>query len=657
MNPLRIFLLVLSIILLFSVDNAEADDWELSLENTNMLDKNNFFEQCNRPPNRDCAFIDAIVSGNYLYVTAYGTEGGLFIIDIEEPTNPTLIGTYEDFYGDIAISGNYVYLLSSNLSIIDVEDPSNPTLAGILDNEGGCSIAISGNYAYLHTPHSSFITVDIEDPSNPDTVGQVDEQIDPVDSNACSVDISGNYAYVTGSSSGADSGLHIVDIADPFNPTLIGSYEPDDTLLSVAISGNYAYVTGSFYDLHVLDVGDPTNPSLAGRCNTTFQSNDIAVIGNYAYLVKDVNGGQDALFMVDIEDPFNPTFTGSYLRSSSIGEGYGIAVSGDYVYVTGKRGLAILESGFKPHAIIDLISPSPVRFSDEISFSGSGEDYDGTIVKYEWMSSLDGFLSNEEDFSITALSVGDHNISFRVLDNSGRWSYNDSVILVVNSNDRPSAEINLSSVPSQAEEGTTLFFNGTGLDSDGTIVVYLWQSSIDGFLSNDEGFSTSVLSRGKHIIYFQVQDNDGDWSSDSQFELLIYTLPRAIAGQNSTGTPGVPLQFSGAGAHENGTIVKYEWDFDGDGIFEWSSTENGLTTYIYNNEDTYTATLRVTDNEGFTDMDTVEITISEKKIVLNEDDNTEVTVSDAKENEEGIPSLSFIPAFTMIGLIAIFRRK
>ena len=212
----------------------------------------------------------------------------------------------------------------------------------------------------------------------------MDEQIDP-NGHTCSVDISGNFAYITGSSNGADSGLYIVDIADPFNPTLIGSYEPDDILFSVAISGNYAYVTGTFYDLHVLDIGDPTNSSLAGRCNTPYQSKDIAVFGNYAYLVKNVNGGQDALFMVDIEDPFNPTFTGSYLRSSSIGNGSSIAVFGDYIYVPAERGLAILESGFKPHAIIDLISPSPVRFSDEITFSGSGEDYDGTIVKYEWM--------------------------------------------------------------------------------------------------------------------------------------------------------------------------------------------------------------------------------------------------------------------------------
>ena len=168
----------------------------------------------------------------------------------------------------------------------------------------------------------------------------------------------------------------------------------------------------------------------------------------------------------------------------------------------------------------------------------------------------------------------------------------------------------------------------------------MWESSINGFLSNDEDFTTADLSIGDHIIYFQVKDNDGAWSSDSQWELWIYTVPVAIAGQNSTGTPGVPLQFSGAATDEDGTVVLYEWDFDGDGVFEWSSNGNGLNTYIYNNEGTYTATLRVTDNDGFTATDTVTVIISEKTIQLDDDGN--VLVEDAGEDDEGIPSISLI---------------
>jgi PKD repeat protein len=209
-----------------------------------------------------------------------------------------------------------------------------------------------------------------------------------------------------------------------------------------------------------------------------------------------------------------------------------------------------------------------------------------------------------------------------------------------------------------------VFFIGSGSDSDGAIVAYLWDSSIDGEIGTEEDFSSSGLSLGHHAITFLVQDNDGAWSDPQAsgengsvpgIQLWIYAVPVAIAGQDSTGTPGVPLQFSGAGTDEDGTIAKYEWDFDGDGVFEWSSTENGLNTYIYNNEDTYTATLRVTDNDGFTNTDTVDVTISEKKIQIDDEGN--VTVTPAEEGEEGIPAPSLAAAVAAVAVIALRRRR
>ena len=79
-----------------------------------------------------------------------------------------------------------------------------------------------------------------------------------------------------------------------------------------------------------------------------------------------------------------------------------------------------------------------------------------------------------------------------------------------------------------------------------------------------------------------------------------------------------------------------------------------MNTYIYNNEGTYTATLRVTDNDGFTDTDTVEVTISEKKLQIDDEGN--VTVTDAEEDEEGIPTLSVITIMAAVAVMALRRR-
>ena len=44
-----------------------------------------------------------------------------------------------------------------------------------------------------------------------------------------------------------------------------------------------------------------------------------------------------------------------------------------------------------------------------------------------------------------------------------------------------------------------------------------------------------------------------------------------------------------------------------------------------------------------------------EKIQIDDDGN--VTVTDAEEDEEGIPSISLIPVLISIGLIARYRRK
>lgn len=59
-----------------------------------------------------------------------------------------------------------------------------------------------------------------------------------------------------------------------------------------------------------------------------------------------------------------------------------------------------------------------------------------------------------------------------------------------------------------------------------------------------------------------------------------------------------------------GTIVKYEWDFENDGAYDWTHTTTGITTHIYTTAGSYIAKLRVTDDCGVTATDTVNITVN-----------------------------------------------
>ena len=290
--------------------------------------------------------------------------------------------------------------------------------------------------------------------------------------------------------------------------------------------------------------------------------------------------------------------------------------------------------------MIDSIGPLPAKEGMPVSFRGSGTDDDGTIMGYEWNSSRDGFLGNLKDFNGTDFSAGTHTIFFRVQDNDGGWSDQDSSTLVVILNTPPVAAIGSIS-PSLVEEGTITSFTGSGSDSEGAIVAYRWSSSLDGELNSEKDFSSNTLSLGAHTITFQVQDNAGAWSEEDSRILVVGIAPVAKAGDDIEVEPKTEVQFIGLG-NDDGTVVNYEWDFDGDGDYDWSSERHGITTTIYNQAGTYTAVLRLTDDDGFTSTDSRIIT---------------VTRPETEEAESGLPAISMIPALISIGLIAIYRRK
>ena len=63
-----------------------------------------------------------------------------------------------------------------------------------------------------------------------------------------------------------------------------------------------------------------------------------------------------------------------------------------------------------PNAYIDSISPSPGIEGEEVSFNGHGTDVDGSVVAYNWNSSIDAKIGTTASFSTSELSPGTHTI-------------------------------------------------------------------------------------------------------------------------------------------------------------------------------------------------------------------------------------------------------
>ena len=142
-----------------------------------------------------------------------------------------------------------------------------------------------------------------------------------------------------------------------------------------------------------------------------------------------------------------------------------------------------------PTAYIDSISPNPATEGQTVSFVGHGADTDGTIVAYNWRSSIDGQLSTSASFTTSTLSVGTHTVYFKVQDNNGTWSSEVSETLVINP--QPTLTVTISANPTTINSSETS--NITITITDGTNPVTGTTVILE---SNNGGSFSSVTDNG-----------------------------------------------------------------------------------------------------------------------------------------------------------------
>jgi parallel beta-helix repeat protein len=307
-----------------------------------------------------------------------------------------------------------------------------------------------------------------------------------------------------------------------------------------------------------------------------------------------------------------------------------------------------------PEAFIDSITPSSANAGEIVYFNGHSTD-DDVIIQREWSSSKDGVFGTTEDCSYSGLSVGTHTIKFRVKD-SEQWSDYDTGQLVINPagsapNQKPTAYIQSIS-PQTAEYGEEVSFTGYGVDEDGTVQLYNWSSSIDGYLPSSSIFTSTSLSVGTHNIAFKVRDNEYSWSDPVYKTVTIKEVTiendNPVAATNGPYTAYIndTITFDASESYDNdGTIIKYKWDF-GDG----NTKEGETATHTYTEENQYIVTLTITDNLGAQDTKTTTATIITQP---DEQQNN----GETKNDKWVIPGFEVITAFLVLTIIVVIKKK
>jgi len=115
-----------------------------------------------------------------------------------------------------------------------------------------------------------------------------------------------------------------------------------------------------------------------------------------------------------------------------------------------------------------------------------------------------------------------------------------------------------------------------------------------------------VLGSGVILLVNQLQS--------SATVVAIQESPQVLAQANAMPNQGwAPLKvyYSAFGSHSDGAaIVRYEWDLDGNGEFDFDATsQGGYTSYVYSKPGDYIISLRVTDAQGRFAIDKVAVSV------------------------------------------------
>jgi len=301
------------------------------------------------------------VSGKYAYVTVGFNftnqrptpADTLTIIDISDPTSPTIVGSISDAQLNgpysVYVSGQYAYVaahIANALTIVDVSDPTSPAIVGSISDADKLaradSVYVSGKYAYVAAAGANALTiVDVSDPASPAIVGSItNAQLN----GPTSVYVSGQYAYVADMGPTPKSGanaLTIVDISNPASPAIVGSVTSTqlNDPSSVYVSGKYAYVAAADANaLTIVDISDPTSPNIVGSItdNTKLDKDtSVYVSGKYAYVTSfagETTTSTSTLTIVDISNPTSPKIVDS-IADIQLEGASSVYVSGKYAYV------------------------------------------------------------------------------------------------------------------------------------------------------------------------------------------------------------------------------------------------------------------------------------------------------------------------------------
>jgi hypothetical protein len=283
---------------------------------------------------------NAVALDDARHIAFCGSGGGVYILDVSDPTAPRRIsdairtaGEVRSMTWDANRQLLYITLAGAGLEIWDVTSSDLPVRLGGCRLPGpALDLAIDGDYAYIAAGPAGLCVLNVSNPADPEEIGHA-----PVFLNALALALTPGLACVVDD----NRGLKTVDISDPRNPQLLGHWD-SLSVYDVAIYDHYACLAGNWYGLRILDIQDPRQPRLVGGRYSDLGASGVAVSGHFAFTRSDWAG----IEVTDISDPARPVPVTRWIGTGAVTD---LFIAGPRAYVVDDSlGLIVLDVGDLP---------------------------------------------------------------------------------------------------------------------------------------------------------------------------------------------------------------------------------------------------------------------------------------------------------------------
>lgn len=115
-----------------------------------------------------------------------------------------------------------------------------------------------------------------------------------------------------------------------------------------------------------------------------------------------------------------------------------------------------------------------------------------------------------------------------------------------------------------------------------------------------KAFQHAYGRTGKFTLEACAASADGREACQTAKVEIFNAPPVVEPGADVKATLGVPAEIEGKGRDPDGSIVKWEWDLNGDGKYDVASTRDGRVKYTFAKKGKFSLNMRVTTADGMT---------------------------------------------------------